>query len=180
MAERKQQIIDAATKLFLDEGVGVSTTRIANAAGVSNGTLFNVFPTKQALIDAIYREAKVAMFASAPSFDGAPFDRRNLRANWDGYLNWASKNPKTRRVMHLLLDAGLASAETKADVNEIAAPHTAWVQKALDQGVIRGPSVSFIGQLIFFHLDLAINENLDKSDNDLAFEMLCTSIGLTQ
>jgi AcrR family transcriptional regulator len=180
MHERKQQIIAAATKLFLDEGVGVSTARIAKAAGVSNGTLFNVFPTKQDLIDAIYREAKVAMFASAPSSGAAPFDLGNLRANWDGYLNWARKNPEARRVMHLLLDAGLASAETQAEVNEVAAPHTAWVQKALDQGVIRGPSVSFIGKLIFFQLDLVINENLDRAGNDLAFEMLCKAIGLTR
>ena len=180
MTDRKQQIIAAATTLFLDEGVGVSTARIAKAAGVSNGTLFNAFATKQILIDAIYKNAKIAMFGSAPCFGDALYNRSNLRANWDGYLNWASKNPETRRVMHLLLDAGLASAATQAEVYDIAAPYTAWTQTALDQGVIRGPSVSFIGQLIFFHLDLVINENLDKAGEDLAFEMLCTSIGLTQ
>lgn len=180
MTDRKQQIMTAATKLFLDEGVGVSTARIAKVAGVSNGSLFNAFPTKQILIDTIYKDAKVRMFASAPCFGDAPYNRSNLRANWDGYLNWASRNPETRRVMHLLLDAGLASAETQAEVYEVAAPYTAWTQKALDQGVIRGPSVSFIGQLIFFQLDLVINEELDTAGEDLAFEMLCTAIGLSQ
>lgn len=180
MTDRRTQIIAAATRLFLDEGVGVSTARIARAAGVANGTLFNVFPTKQDLIDAIYKDAKAAMFASAPNRSGVPLVRETLRANWDGYLDWAGRNPETRRVMHLLLDAGLASARTQAEVNEIAAPHIAWVQKALEDGVIRGPSVSFCGQLYFFHLDLVINENLDGAGIDLAFEMLCTSIGLTQ
>jgi AcrR family transcriptional regulator len=180
MVDRKQQIIAAATKLFLEAGVGVSTARIAKAAGVSNGTLFNAFATKQILIDAIYKNAKIAMFGSAPCFGDAPYNRSNLRTNWDGYLNWASKNPETRLVMHLLLDAGLASAETQAEVHDIAAPYAAWTQRALDQGVIRGPSVSFIGQLIFFQLDLVINEELDEAGQDLAFEMLCTSIGLTQ
>lgn len=180
MTDRKQQIITAATRLLLEEGVGVSTARIAKAAEVSNGTLFNAFSTKQTLIDAVYKDAKVAMFASAPSFGEVPFNRVNLRANWDGYLDWADKSPEARRVMHLLLDAGLASAQTQAEVNEIAAPYTAWVQEALDQGVIRGPSVSFIGQLIFFHLDLVINEELDKACEELAFEMLCTSIGLNK
>jgi AcrR family transcriptional regulator len=180
MADRRQQIIAAATGLFLEEGVGVSTARIARSAGVSNGTLFNVFPTKQNLIDAIYREAKLSMFASLPASGEARFDRGNLRANWDGYLDWARRNPETRRVMHLLLDAGLASPATQADVNETAAPHAAWVRKALEQGVIRGPSVTFIGQLVFFQIDLVINENLDRAGSDLAFEMLCTAIGLTQ
>ena len=180
MTDRKKQIIAAATKLFLEEGVNVSTASIAKVAGVSNGSLFNTFPTKQILIDAIYKDAKVSMFASAPCFGDDLYNRSNLRANWDGYLNWAKTYPETRRVMHLLLDSGLASAETQAEVFEVAAPYTAWTQKALDQGVIRGPSVSFIGQLIFFHLDLVINENLDRAGEDLAFEMLCTSIGLTQ
>jgi len=180
MPDRKQQIIAAATRLLLEEGVGVSTARIAKAAGVSNGTLFNAFPTKQTLIDAIYKDAKVAMFASAPCFGDVPYNRCSLRANWDGYLNWATKNPETRRVMHLLLDAGLASPETQAEVSDMAAPYAGWVQRALDQGVVRGPSVSFIGQLTFFQLDLVINEKLDEAGKDLAFEMLCSSIGLTQ
>lgn len=180
MTDRKKQIIDAATKLFLEEGVGVSTARIAKAAGVSNGTLFNAFATKQRLIDAIYKNAKIAMFGSAPCFGDAPYNRSNLRANWDGYLKWARKNPETRRVMHLMLDAGLASSETQAEVYDIAAPYAVWTQQALDQGVIRGPSVSFVGQLTFFYLDLVINENLDRAGEDLAFEMLCTALGLTQ
>jgi hypothetical protein len=82
--------------------------------------------------------------------------------------------------MHLLLDAGLASAETKAEVDMLAAPHGVWVQEALDAGVIRGPSVNFIGRLILFQLDLVITENLSDTEADLAFDMLCTSIGLTQ
>ncbi|MEO1480798.1 MAG: TetR/AcrR family transcriptional regulator [Myxococcota bacterium] len=180
MADRKTQIIAAATTLFLEEGVGVSTAKIAKAANISNGTLFNVFATKQLLIDAIFRDAKEGMFNSVPHFGDAPFNRTHLRANWDGYLAWAEQNPRTRRVMHLLLDAGLASAETQAEVNAIAAPHGAWLQDALNRGTIRGPSVSFIGRLIFFQLDLVINEKLDAAGEELAFDMLCTAIGLTQ
>lgn len=180
MTERQRQIIAAATTLFLEEGVGVSTARIAKAAGVSNGTLFNAFPTKQALIDAIYRDAKTGLFAAIPHSGEAPLNRETMRANWDGYRDWARQNPETRRVMHLMLDAGLASAETKAEVNAIAVPHGAWLQRGLDQGIIRAPSVSFIGSLIFFHLDLVLTEELDKAGEDLAFHMLCTSIGLTE
>lgn len=178
MTDRKKQIIAAATRLFLEEGVGVSTAHIAKAAGVSNGSLFNTFATKQNLIDTIYKEAKTAMFASVPHFGKAPLNRETLRANWDGYLSWASNNPEARRIMHLLLDAGLASSETKAEVNEIAAPYTAWIQQGLDQGIIRGPSVTFVGALLFFQLDLVITEKLDKANENLAFEMLCNAIGL--
>jgi AcrR family transcriptional regulator len=180
MTDRKTQIMAAATSLFLDEGVGVSTASIAKGAGVSNGTLFNAFASKQILIDSIYKTAKIEMFAALAHSGSAPFTRENLYANWRGYLDWATTHPERRRIMHLLLDAGLASAETKAEVDMLAAPHGVWVQEALDAGVIRGPSVNFIGRLILFQLDLVITENLSDTEADLAFDMLCTSIGLTQ
>lgn len=173
-------MLSAATRLFLDEGVGVSTASIARAAGVSNGTLFNAFPTKQILIDTIYKDAKSSMFASLPHSGEAAFDRVHLRENWDAYLEWARSNPQRRLVMHLLLDAGLASAETQSEIDEFARPNVAWLERALDKGTIRAPSVTFIGRLIFFHLDLVINERLDRTDEDLAFEMLCQSIGLAE
>ena len=80
--------------------------------------------------------------------------------------------------MHFLLDSGLASQATQDAINVIAAPYVDWLQSALDQGLIRGPSVSFIGNLIFFYTDLVITENLQQPDVDLAFDMLCNAIGL--
>jgi AcrR family transcriptional regulator len=180
MNERQEKIIDAASALFLGEGVAISTANIAKAARVSNGTLFNALATKQDLVDAIYRNAKHGMFAALIHSGSAPFDRAHLHRNWQGYLNWALAHPQDRDVMHLLLDAGLVSAKTRAAIDKLAAPHGAWVQSALDRGVIRGPSVAFIGRLIFFQLDLVITENLERADADLAFDMLCNSIGLTK
>lgn len=176
--DRRTQIIDAATVLLLAEGVGVSTASIAKASGVSNGTLFNAFATKQDLIDAIYLRAKTAMFAAVPHSGSDAFMRSHLYANWCGYLDWARAHPDARRVMNLLLDAGLTSAETQAKVDLAAKPHAVWLQRALDAGVIRGPSAGFVGKLIFFFLDLVITENLHGDEADTAFDMLCTCIGL--
>lgn len=180
MNDRQKQIIKAATTLFLSEGVGVSTARIAKAAGVSNGTLFNAFSTKQDLIDAIYTQAKTGMFGALQHSGDAAFDRRHLYENWQGYLAWARANAQARDVMHLLLDAGLASQQTQADMYAVAAPHSAWIENALTKGIIKGPSAAFVGQLILFQIDLVITEKLNRTDADLAFEMLCNAIGLTQ
>ena len=180
MTDRNKQIIAAATILFLTDGVGVSTANIAKAAGVSNGTLFNAFPTKQVLIDSIYRKAKTAMFAALPHSGDAPFNRAHLYENWQGYLAWSSVHPEDRQIMHLLLDAGLASAETRAQVDADASLYVSWIQDAFDHGVIRGPDAAYIGKLIFLHIDLAITEGLKGKNTDLAFDMLCNSIGLNQ
>lgn len=47
-----ETIIEAARKLFLEKGFRVSTAEIAKAAGISEGSVFNRFPTKEALFHA--------------------------------------------------------------------------------------------------------------------------------
>ncbi|HEX7004999.1 MAG TPA: TetR/AcrR family transcriptional regulator [Trueperaceae bacterium] len=48
--ERRKAIIEAVLPLLVEEGATVSTRELARAAGVAEGTLFTVFPDKQALI----------------------------------------------------------------------------------------------------------------------------------
>ena len=44
-----EQILEAARELFLEQGYGVTTARIATRAGVSEGTLFKRFKSKEDL-----------------------------------------------------------------------------------------------------------------------------------
>jgi len=50
--ERRASILDATVPLVMEFGADVTTRQIAQAAGVAEGTIFRVFPDKQALIDA--------------------------------------------------------------------------------------------------------------------------------
>lgn len=180
MNDRQSQIVEAAIKLFLTEGVGVSTASIAKAAGVSNGTLFNAFPTKQDLIDAMYLTAKLGMFDALALKENAKFDRSTVAENWGRYLTWARRLPHHRQVMHLLHEAGLISDVARARVDALGAPQGALIEQALNTRMITGPNVEFIVRLIFFHIDLVIDQHLEREDETLAFEMLCNSIGLNK
>ena len=51
-AQRREAIIDAALPLLRQHGDGVTTKQIADAAGIAEGTIFRVFPDKEALITA--------------------------------------------------------------------------------------------------------------------------------
>lgn len=54
LEQRESDIMEAASRLFADEGFhGTSTRKIAAAAGVSEGTLFHYFSTKNVLLMAI-------------------------------------------------------------------------------------------------------------------------------
>jgi AcrR family transcriptional regulator len=56
--ETQRRIVDGARKLFNDKGFEQTTTRdIAEAAGIAAGTMFNYFPTKEALAMTIVDEA---------------------------------------------------------------------------------------------------------------------------
>lgn len=51
IASRRSQILDGAARLFAERGFHLTTTRdIANAAGVSEGTLYNYFENKEDLL----------------------------------------------------------------------------------------------------------------------------------
>ena len=54
----RKRILAAARRLFAGDGYGPTTTRdIARAAGVASGTLFNYFPTKEAIVACLATDA---------------------------------------------------------------------------------------------------------------------------
>jgi AcrR family transcriptional regulator len=60
--ERKQLIINTATRLFVELGFhGTATSKIAQESGVANGTLFNYFKTKDELVFSLYHTILVEM-----------------------------------------------------------------------------------------------------------------------
>src|SRR6202011_2612485 len=70
-AETRQRILEAARQLFAASGYEASTTRdIADAAGIANGTLFNYFPNKEAILASLVAEVA----AGIPT----PFENRSL------------------------------------------------------------------------------------------------------
>lgn len=55
--DTRQRIVDQACKLFRRHGFEATTTRsIATAAGIAAGTVFNYFPTKEAIVMSIVKE----------------------------------------------------------------------------------------------------------------------------
>jgi len=48
-------LLEAAEAVFAARGVSAPTEEVARAAGVGVGTLFRHFPTKEALLEAVYR-----------------------------------------------------------------------------------------------------------------------------
>jgi len=73
-ARNRQLLIDAAKKCFADVGLNASLEEIARRAGVGIGTLYRHFPSREAVVEAVYRreveqlaEAVPTLLAAFPS-----------------------------------------------------------------------------------------------------------------
>jgi AcrR family transcriptional regulator len=98
--DKRNAILDAATEVVAELGIGAPTARIAKDAGVAEGTLFTYFATKDELLNQLYLMLKLdlreAMMRGYPS--GKSLIERS-RHMWNGYICWGSANPLKRKAM---------------------------------------------------------------------------------
>ena len=64
-AERnRERVLQAARRVFAEQGLDASTNEVARRAGVGVATLFRRFPTREALVNAVFAD-KMAAYAAA-------------------------------------------------------------------------------------------------------------------
>jgi AcrR family transcriptional regulator len=75
-ARNRQSLIEAAKAAFAEVGLNVSLEEIARRAGVGIGTLYRHFPTREAVVEAVYRreveqlaEAAAQLLETSPAGD---------------------------------------------------------------------------------------------------------------
>jgi len=77
--ERRQSIVDAVTRLILDRGSIPTTSEIACAAGVAEGTVYSVFPDKHSIFHAVIERSvdpEPTIAALSEVHEGAPLERQ--------------------------------------------------------------------------------------------------------
>lgn len=66
--QNRERILEVAKTAFAHHGANASLDDIAKAAGVGAGTLYRHFPTRDALIEAVYRTEVEKLAAAAQKF----------------------------------------------------------------------------------------------------------------
>ncbi|AKB25047.1 Transcriptional regulator, TetR family [Methanosarcina sp. MTP4] len=93
---KRTAIMDAALKLFTERGFhGTSTAQISKDAGVATGTLFNYFPSKEALINSLYFEVKgrLSICIKEGLDSEATFEAR-MKKLWSNFVRCGVNNPE--------------------------------------------------------------------------------------
>jgi AcrR family transcriptional regulator len=91
---KKQLISSTAIQLFVELGFhGTATSKIAQEAGVANGTLFNYFKTKDELIVALYRSILEEMDNFVlERMEFHSISKESFRSFFYAYLFWSLDN----------------------------------------------------------------------------------------
>lgn len=85
----EQALLDAAAAVFVTDGVDAPVRLIAARAGVGMGTIYRHFPTRSALVVAVYRHQVEALAEAGPAMlDDAPDPGAALQ-NWvSGFVDF--------------------------------------------------------------------------------------------
>lgn len=105
----RARILNAACDLFLNEGYEHTTVaQIREKSGVSNGTLFHHFPTKEAILDAMYTSAVEAVNRSYhEALSTPPATLRDaIRSLVGVILDFAVNEPDQARIIYELAPSG--------------------------------------------------------------------------
>ena len=106
--ENQRRILETATAVFAESGEA-SLNEIARRAGVGPGTLYRHFPTREALILAVYRQEIQALADLAPALLAEHPPVLALRLWLDQTARYGQLKYGAAAVIHAATSAGLES-----------------------------------------------------------------------
>ncbi len=143
--DKREAILAAATSVFAEGGLSAPTAAISKAAGIAEGTLFTYFPTKDDLLNALYRQIKLELAEVLMSGFARKKDvRAKLQHIWDAFLTWGVANPERQKVLAQLVVSDKLTKETKAVGAAPFAEVEVMGREAIAQGTIRDFPLEFL------------------------------------
>jgi AcrR family transcriptional regulator len=143
--EKREAILAAAISVFAERGLSAPTSAVSKAARVAEGTLFTYFPTKDDLLNALYRQIKLDLADVLMSGFARKKDvRAKLQHIWDAFVNWGVANPDRRKALAQLVVSQKLTNETKAVGAAPFAEIGAMGRDAIAQGTIRDLPQEFV------------------------------------
>ena len=101
----RERLLDAAVRAFSHEGTDVTLDAIAKDAGVGIGTLYRHFPTREALVEAAYRNELARLCDAVPGLLADLPPDQAMRMWMDRFVDYMT----TKRDMADALRAVIAS-----------------------------------------------------------------------
>ncbi|MBE1467243.1 TetR/AcrR family transcriptional regulator [Kibdelosporangium phytohabitans] len=135
----KDRLVEVAAQAFSHDGAETTLESIAKAAGVGIGTLYRHFPTREALVDAVYRNELTRLTDAVGRLLATMEPDAALRAWMDHFIEYMTAKQgmgdalkaliasggtpysETRQrltgALKLLLDASVAAGKIRQDIS---------------------------------------------------------------
>jgi AcrR family transcriptional regulator len=159
--DKRERALNVALKLFVEFGFhGTPTSKIAREAGISSGTLFYFFPTKDDLITSLYVNIKSRMTAFI--LDTIK-DETSLRGIIKGYysapLYWALENKAEFQFTAQFSNSPYLQQVAAEEIKNHIAPFLDIIKKGVNEKVLKKMDVELIFALVRGHT-FSINQYL--------------------
>lgn len=135
--------------LLIENGVQATPmSAIAKAANAGMGTIYNYFPTKEDLINAIYIYIKLDEIKAI----SAPFTNESVKKHFDHFyrsmVTYMVENPQHFRFMDQFHSSPIITAATRSEGAEAFASYTNVLKRGQEQDIIKDISIEEIMQFI--------------------------------
>ncbi|MFK3795104.1 MULTISPECIES: TetR/AcrR family transcriptional regulator [unclassified Pseudomonas] len=147
--DKRNALIDSALRVFAEQGLGAPTSKIAKRAGVSEGTLFNYFETKDDLLNQVYLQLKAQL--RDVMMPGYPSDhdlKSRLHHAWHTYVGWGVAHPQERKAMALLMMSDRVTDASKQSGSEAFNDIHRHMQEGTACGALRDQPTAFIAAIM--------------------------------
>ena len=136
----EEKLVTAAREAFAERGAETSLEDIARRAGVGIGTLYRHFPTRPALLEAVYIDEVETICRSADEFAALE--------PWEAFTSWLRRYARFAATKRALFDELLPYIGQDAEVfqsckSAIGATGDALLLRAQQAGAVR-PDVTFM------------------------------------
>ena len=158
MSDKQTQLLEASIELFAENGFwNTPTSQIAKHAGVATGTLFNYFPTKEALIDGVFLKLKHEQSAYLQEGLSSDSDLKScLEHIWYRYIDWAMENRTRYTLMQQLKLSELVSESAHQQQAEEYAFIVQLLKQAIDEQILIDVSPMYIGVVALSQMNGAV------------------------
>ncbi|WP_225858628.1 TetR/AcrR family transcriptional regulator [Streptomyces albicerus] len=164
----RQRLLDVAVRAFSERGTDASLEAIAKEAGVGIGTLYRHFPTREALLEAAYRNEVARVCDSAEELLAQYPPDQAMRVWMDRFIDYLA----TKQGMADALKAVIASGDSDPFAESLDRISTA-ISTLLKAGAEAGVLRSDVDPLdVGFSLGGILLITTDKGLRDRAGRML--------
>lgn len=181
--DKKDKIINASAEAFVELGFhGAPITKLIKRAGVSNGTFFYYFKTKEELITAIYVAIKQDLYNAINGSMAEDLTvKKRVYLLWKSWVNWGIRNMTYFKFLEQFASSPFINNVDREQMHNDYSFIEDILNKGIKDEVLVSIDVKLMCEIIYGSIRSAILYNIKQEDKacvaeNLIFDLLWKSI----